>query len=119
MHLNNQLNLMYETGSVDHIQILTYNFLLALDSCALFEVKLIQKPPAKWMTETIKNEINKKYILSHEYKWIVEDTAKLQKETEYKQQKMIVRKLIKKSKCSIIMKLSIMLEKILKTHGTS
>ena len=45
-----------------------------------------------------KNEINKKYNLSHEYKSMVEDTAKLQKETEYKQQKMIVRKLIKKSK---------------------
>ena len=27
------------------------------------------------------NEINKKYILSYEYKSIVEDTAKLQKET--------------------------------------
>ena len=50
------------------------------------------------MTETIKNVINKKYILSHEYKSIVEDTAKRQKETEYKQQKMIVCKLIKKSK---------------------
>ena len=48
------------------------------------------------MTETIKNEINKKYILIHEYKSIVEDNAKLQKETEYKQQKMIVHKLIKK-----------------------
>ena len=48
------------------------------------------------MTETIKNEINKKYILSHENKSIVDDTAKLQKETEHKQQKMIVRKLIKK-----------------------
>ena len=46
----------------------------------------------------LKNEINKKYILSHEYKSIVEDTVKLQKETEYKQQKMIVRKLIKKAK---------------------
>ena len=38
------------------------------------------------------------YILSHEYKSIVEDNAKLQKETEYKQPKMIIRKLIKKSK---------------------
>ena len=38
---------------------------------------------------------------------MVDYTAKLQKETEYKQQKMIVRKLIKKSK----MKHSIMLEK--------
>ena len=47
------------------------------------------------MRETIKNENNKKYILSYEYKSIVEDTVKLQKETEYKQQKMIVRKLIK------------------------
>ena len=64
------------------------------------------------MTETIKNEINKKYILSHEYKSIVEDATKLQKETEYKQQKMIVHKLIKKQKCCIIMKHSIMLEKI-------
>ena len=44
--------------------------------------------------KTIKNEINKKYILSHEYKSIVDDEAKLQKETEYKQQKMIVRKVI-------------------------
>ena len=34
--------------------------------------------------------------MSHEYKSIVEDTAKLQKETEYKQQKIIIRKLIKK-----------------------
>ena len=38
----------------------------------------------------------KKYIPSHEYKSIVEDTAKLHKETEYKQQNMIVRNLIKK-----------------------
>ena len=35
------------------------------------------------MTEALKNEINKKYILSHEYKSIVDDDAKLQKETEY------------------------------------
>ena len=56
------------------------------------------------MTETIKNEINKKYLLSHEYKSSVEDTAKLKKETEYKQQKMVVSKLIKNLKCSIIMK---------------
>ena len=34
----------------------------------------------------------------NEYKSIMEDNAKLQKETEYKQQKMIVRKLIKNSK---------------------
>ena len=54
--------------------------------------------PAGWMTETIKNEINEKYILSHEYKSIVGDTDKQQKETEYKQQKMIVRKRITKSK---------------------
>ena len=45
----------------------------------------MKRPPARWMTETIKNEINKKYIQSQEYKSIVEDTAKLQKETEYKQ----------------------------------
>ena len=75
---------------------LTYNFLLALNSCALFEVKLIKWPPARWITETTKNEINKKYILSHEYESIVDGAAKLQKETEYKQQKMVVRKLIKK-----------------------
>ena len=62
--------------SVDtQVQILTDNLLLALDSCA--EVKLIKRPPARWMTETIKNEINKKYIMSHEYKSIVDDDAKL------------------------------------------
>ena len=47
MQLSNQLNLMYETDRVDtQVQILTDNFLLALDSCAPFEVKLIkrQKP---------------------------------------------------------------------------
>ena len=71
------------------VQILTDNFLLALDSCAPFEVKLIKRPPARWITETIKNEINKKYILSHEYKSIVDNAGKLQKETEYKQQKMM------------------------------
>ena len=54
----------------------------------------INKKPARWITETIKNEINKNYILSHEYKSIVDDTAKLQKEAEYKQQKIVVRKLI-------------------------
>ena len=79
---------MYEADCVDtQVQILTDNFLPALDSCALFKVKLIKRPPARWMAETIKNEINKKYILSHAYKSIVEDTAKLQKEPEYKQQK--------------------------------
>ena len=70
------------------------------------------------MTETIKNEINKKYILSREYKSIVEDNAKLQKETEYKQQKMNVRKLIKKLKMQHYHEALIMLEKILKTPGT-
>ena len=55
MQLANQLNLMYETYSVDtQVQILTDNFLLALDSCAPFEVKLIKRSPARWMTETIK-----------------------------------------------------------------
>ena len=86
MQLSNQLNLMYETDSVDtQVQILTDNFLLALDSCAKLEMELIKRPPARWITETIKNEINKKYILNHEYKSIVDDTAKLQNETEYKQ----------------------------------
>ena len=43
---------MYETDSVDtQVQILTDNFLLALDSCAPFEVKLIKRPPARWMTQ--------------------------------------------------------------------
>ena len=55
MQLSKQLNLMYETDSVDtQVQILTDNFLLALDYCAPFEVKLIKRPPARWMTETIK-----------------------------------------------------------------
>ena len=89
----------YETDSVDtQVQIPIDNFSLALDSCDPFEVKLIKRPPAGWMTVTVKNEINKKCILSHEYKSIMDDNAKLQKETEYKQQKMIVRKLIKQSK---------------------
>ena len=35
--------------------------------------------------------MNKKYILSHEYKLVLDYAAKLQKETEYKQQKMINR----------------------------
>ena len=51
MKLSNQLNLMYETDSVDtQAQILTDNFLLALDSCAPFEVKLMKRQPARWMT---------------------------------------------------------------------
>ena len=89
---------MYGTDVDTQVQILTDIFLLALDSCAPFEVKLIKTQPAWWITETIKNEIKKKYILSHEYKSIVDDDAKLQKETEYKQQKMIVRKPIQKFK---------------------
>ena len=46
----------------------------------------------------IQTEIEKKYILSHEHKSVVDDATKLQKEKEYKQQNMVVRKLIKKSK---------------------
>ena len=38
MQLSNQMNLMYETDSVDtQVQILTDNFWLALDSCAPLE----------------------------------------------------------------------------------
>ena len=45
---------MYETDSVDtQVQILTDNFLLALDSCGPFEVKLIKWPPARWIIETM------------------------------------------------------------------
>ena len=48
MELSNQLNLMYETDSVDtQVQILTDNFLLALDSCAPLEMKLIKIVPAR------------------------------------------------------------------------
>ena len=47
----------------------------------------MKRPPAGWIPQTIKNEINKKYILNQEYKSIVDDAAKFQKETEYKQQK--------------------------------
>ena len=72
MQLCNQLNLMYETDNVDpRVQILTDNFLLAQDSCAPFEVKLIKRPPARWITETTKNQINNKYILSHHRKEFV------------------------------------------------
>ena len=43
MQHSNQLNRMYETDSIDtQIQILTDIFLLALDSCAPFEVKLLK-----------------------------------------------------------------------------
>ena len=56
MQLSNQRNLMCETESVyTHVQILTFIFLLTLDSCAPFEVKLIKMSPARWITETIKN----------------------------------------------------------------
>ena len=48
MQFSDQLNLMYEVDSVDtQGQILTDNFLLSLDSCAPFEVKLIKRPPAR------------------------------------------------------------------------
>ena len=81
--------------SILKYKILTDKFLLARNSCASLEVKLIKKPPARWIAEAIKNEINKKYILSHEYKSIVVIAAKMQNEIEYKQQKIVVRKLIK------------------------
>ena len=48
MQLSNQLNLMYKTDSVDtQVKILIEIFLLALDSCAPFKVKLIKRPPAR------------------------------------------------------------------------
>ena len=62
---------MYETDSVDtQVQILTENFLLALDSFAPFEEKLMKRPPSRWITEVIQTEIKKKFIMSHEYKSI-------------------------------------------------
>ena len=82
--------------------VLIQNFLLALDSCAPFEAKLTKTTPARWITEAKKNEI-KRNISCHEYRSIVDDAAKLQKKTEYnfKQQKIVVHKLIKKSKMSL------------------
>ena len=56
-------------------------FLRTLDSSAPFEVTLKKLPPAGYITETIKNEINN-YILCYEYMSIVDDAAKLQNETE-------------------------------------
>ena len=48
MQLSNQLYLMYETDSVDtQAQILTVNSLLAQDSCAPFDVKLLKRSPAR------------------------------------------------------------------------
>ena len=56
LQLSNQQYLMYETDIVDtQVQILTDIFLLALDICAPFEVKLMEQPPARWITETMKN----------------------------------------------------------------
>ena len=48
----------------------------------------------------------------------MEDTAKLQNETEYKQQKIIVRKLIKKSKMQYYHEALNNATKTLKTTGT-
>ena len=57
------LNLLCETDSVDpHVQIRKNTFLLVLDPCASLEPKLIKRPPARWITEAIKNEIKKKHI---------------------------------------------------------
>ena len=65
MQLSNQLNLKYETYTVStQVQILTDNFSHAIDSCAPFVVKLMKRPPARYITEAIKIEINEKYILS-------------------------------------------------------
>ena len=45
---------MHETDSVDvQVKILTGNLLLALNSCAPFETKLIKTQPARWKTEAI------------------------------------------------------------------
>ena len=63
MQLSNHLNLMHEADGVNtQVQILTDNFLLALDSCAPFNEKLMKRPPARWITAAIKTEIKKKYI---------------------------------------------------------
>ena len=43
MQLSNQLNLMYDTDSVNTQVQMQTNFLLALNSCAPFEVRLIKK----------------------------------------------------------------------------
>ena len=52
---------MYEIDSVDaQVKIQTDNFLLALDSCASFETKLIKRLPAGWMTEAKKIKSRRK-----------------------------------------------------------
>ena len=58
----------------------------------------MKRPPVGWIADAIKNEIKKKYILIHEYKSIKDEAVKLQMEIEYKQLKMVVRKIIKKLK---------------------
>ena len=70
----------------------------------------MKRPNAGWITEVIKTEIKKKYIMSHAHKSIVDYAAKLQKEKEYKYNKWWFG--------SIIMKHSRMLEQIRKRPGT-
>ena len=99
MELSNHLNLLYEEVDTQ-VLIVTENLLLALDFCALFEVKLIKRSPAWWKADAIKYDIKKKYIFligKYEYKSVVDDSAKIQKETKYKQHKIIAGKHFKKS----------------------
>ena len=65
----------------------------SIDSCAPFEVKFDEKATCSMDNRSHKNYIKKKYILSHEYKSIEDEAAKLRKETVYKQ--MVIGKLIK------------------------
>ena len=87
IQLSNHLGQMYETESVDaQVKILTMNFLLALDSWAQCEMKLIKRQPHRWIKEAIwKWNKEEKYYhswLQFNYEWWCQ-TAEGK---EYKQQ---------------------------------
>ena len=99
------LNQMYGTDNVDkQVNIFTTYFANALDTCAPFQYKTIKRPPAKWITDEIRQEIELKNQLAKAYKKTNDSTQKLYIQEQYNNQRRSVRKIISKAKRNFIHK---------------
>lgn len=102
---NYNFSQMYNTDNVEEqVKIFTKTFTAALDKCAPFKHKTIRRPPARWITNEIRQEIDLKNVLSKEYKNMKHSCKKFETQNQYNQQRTLVRKLINKAKMQYLHK---------------
>ena len=86
---------IYNTDNVTtQVDIFTKSFLASLNTIAPIVTKELTRPPAGWMTSSLKNEINLKRALKAKATSNTSDTSLLEK---YKQQNKKVKRLVRKA----------------------